>query len=244
MGIQTYTFHNFTLMEALEKTRKLELNYAEAYFSQELGQSFPQNAVLNFDLPEETKEKLQKEFSSQNITWYASGVAFYNKETDWRRFFEFASEMGLKLVTAEPELENLDMVEALAKEFNIEVAIHNHPEPSVYARPEVLKKALEGRSELIGVCADIGHWYRTGADPLQAVKHFRGRLKVVHMKDLNENLKDTIWGTGILPLKEIVQELLIQDFNGLISVEYENFSGPQMDDISKNLNFIKDLIKK
>jgi sugar phosphate isomerase/epimerase len=48
-------------------------------------------------------------------------------------------------------------------------------------------------------------------------------------------------GTGILPLKEIVQELSIQNFEGLISVEYENFNDNQIDDIVKSLNYISGL---
>ncbi len=241
IGIQTYTFHNFTLAETLDKTQKLGLHYAEAYFFQEMGTGFPDSSYLNFDLSKESREALKNKLDEHGITLYACGVAFYDNEADWRRFFEFASDMGLKLVTAEPGLADLDLVEKLAKEFNIEVAIHNHPDPSVYANPDVLAKALEGRSDLIGVCADIGHWNRSGADPLETIKRFKGKLKVIHMKDLSPGLDDAVWGTGILPVKEIVDELKRQKFNGLISVEYENFSGSQMDEITESLDYFKSL---
>ncbi|HPE58214.1 MAG TPA: sugar phosphate isomerase/epimerase [Bacteroidales bacterium] len=240
-GIQTYTFHNFTLTETLEKTEQLGLHYVEAFFFQSLGAGFPDTAYLNFDIPDEYREMLKTKLSEHDITWYASGVAMYDNEGDWNRFFEFASEMGLKLVTVEPALEDLDMVEALAKKYEIEVAIHNHPEPSVYAHPEVLVKALRGRSEWMGVCADIGHWKRVGADPLEAVKQFEGRLKVIHLKDLNEQMEDAAWGTGILPVQEVVEELKRQKFDGLISIEYENFSSSQMDDIQKSLDYLNSL---
>ncbi len=135
------------------------------------------------------------------------------------------------------------MVENLAKEFNIGVAIHNHSNPSVYADPNVLAKALEGRSDLMGVCADIGHWRRAGADPLETIKSFKGLLKVIHIKDLNANLEDGVWGTGIVPVKEIVEELVRQNFDGLISVEYENFGSSTMDDVAKSLMYFNGLIK-
>lgn len=244
LGVQTYTFHNFTMKEAMDKTEQLGLQYAEAYFGQELGQGFPDSLWLDYTLPAEIKKQLLEQFAAHNITLYASGVASYDNEADWRKFFEFASEMGLKLVTVEPALDDLDLVENLAKEFNIGVAIHNHPNPSVYANPDVLAKALEGRSDLMGVCADIGHWKRVGADPLETIKRFKGRLKVIHLKDLNADLEDAQWGTGILQVKEVVQELQNQNFDGLISVEYENYSGSQMDDIAKSLNYFNSLIKK
>jgi sugar phosphate isomerase/epimerase len=243
LGVQTYTFHNFTLKEALDKTQQLGLHYAEAYFGQELGQGFPDSLWLDYNLPAETKKQLQEQFAAHNIKWYASGVASYDNEADWRKFFGFASEMGLKVVTVEPKLEDLDLVEKLAKEFNVEVAIHNHPAPSIYANPDVLAKALEGRSNLMGVCADIGHWKRFGADPLETIKRFKGRLKVVHMKDLTAKLEDAQWGTGILPVKEVVKELKNQNFEGMISVEYENYSGSQMDDIAKSLDYFNNIAK-
>ena len=244
MGIQTYTFNQFTLKEALEKTRDLGLNYAEAYFFQELGDVSPDTAWLNFDLPAHVLENLREEYRKHDIVWYASGVAFYDNEADWNRFFEFASQMDLKVVTAEPQYEDLDLVEELAQKYKIRVAIHNHPEPSLYANPDTLLKVLEGRSEFMGVCADIGHWKRVGADPLETIKRCKGKLMVVHMKDINAQLQDTIWGTGILPLREIVQELYNQDFDGLISVEYENYESTLMYDISESLKYFKSITEE
>lgn len=240
-GIQTYTFHQYTLTEALEKSEELGLRYAEAFFFQSLGAGFPDSAYLNFDLPAEHIELLKRKINDHGINLYAFGVAFYDSEEDWQKFFRFASEMGVKVVTAEPAPDDLDLVERLAGQYKIEVAIHNHPAPSVYANPEVLAKALNGRSDLIGVCADIGHWKRVGADPLETLKKFEGRLKVIHLKDLNEKMEDAAWGTGILPVAEVIRELKRQKFNGLISVEYENFSGNQMDDIRQSIEFLNSI---
>lgn len=237
MGIQTYTFHKFTLMETLDKTKDLGIHYAEAFFSQALGKNFPDTAYLNFDLSEETKAQLKKEFKDRDITLYAFGVASYDTNEEWERFFSFSKDMGVHTVTCEPKLEQLDFVEQLALKYDIEVAIHNHPEPSIYANPDVLVKALEGRNKIMGVCADIGHWKRTGNDPIEALKKFDGRIKVVHMKDLNEAMEDTTWGTGVLQVKEVINELKRQNFNGLISTEYESFGDSQIDDIKKSLEY-------
>lgn len=239
IGIQTYSFHNFSLMETLDKTQQLNLHYAEAFFFQALGAGFVDTAYLNFDIPEDTRQKLKQEFSKRDINLYSFGVAFYDTTEDWEHFFSFAKEMGIHTVTCEPKLEHLDAVEQLALKYNIEVAIHNHPDPSTYANPDVLYKALEGRNPIMGVCADIGHWKRTGNDPVETLKRFNGRIKVVHLKDLNEKLEDATWGTGILPIKEVLKELKSQKFNGLISVEYENFGDSQLDEIIKSLEYYR-----
>ena len=237
IGIQTYTFHNFTLMEALDKSKELGLHYAEAYFFQSLGQNFVDTAYLNYDISEETKQQLKKEFAERDINLHSFGVAFYGTTEEWEAFFKFSKEMGIHTVTCEPELHHLDFVEEMAHKYNIEVAIHNHPDPSVYADPNVLLAALEGRSSMMGVCADIGHWMRSGFDPLETLKTFGGRVKVVHLKDLSAELDDTTWGTGILPVKEVMVELKNQKFDGLISIEYENFSSSQLEDIKNSLEY-------
>jgi len=238
-GIQTYSFHKFTLMETLDKAKDLGLDYAEAFFFQTLGTGFPDTAYLNYDMPEAQVKLLKEAFDKRDIKLYAFGVAYYGSDDEWKRFFAFAKEMGVHTVTCEPSLDQLDLVEKLALEHQIEVAIHNHPDPSVYADPAVLLKALEGRSEIMGVCADIGHWLRTGHDPLETLKKFNGRIKVVHLKDLSRELEDTTWGTGILPVKEVLAELKSQHFTGLVSMEYENFSDSQLDDMIKSLEFYK-----
>lgn len=242
MGIQTYSFHKFTLMEALDKTQQLGLKYAEAYFGQTLGGSFTDTVYLDMTLPDSIRKQLKDEFAKRNITLYSFGVAFYDTPEDWERFFAFAKDMDIHTVTCEPKLEHLDSVEQLALKYNIEVAIHNHPNPSIYADPQVLLKALEGRNSIMGVCADIGHWKRTGNNPVETLKLFEGKIKVVHMKELDDKLEDITWGTGILGVKEVLQELQRQNFDGLMSVEYENYGDNQLDDIVKSLKYLSDVI--
>jgi len=230
-------------METLDKTKQLGLSHAEAFFFQELGSPFPKDSYLNYDMNENDCTLLRQEFKKRGIELTALGVAFYGTNEEWDNFFAFAHKMGIALITAEPELHQLDHVESLAKKYNIHVAIHNHPAPSVYAYSNTLVKALEGRSPLIGVCADIGHWRRVGEDPLANLKKFEGRLKVVHLKDLSDQLEDATWGTGILPVKAVVKELKRQQFRGFIFVEYENFKADQVQDIEDSLKFLETCIE-
>jgi sugar phosphate isomerase/epimerase len=119
----------------------------------------------------------------------------------------------------------MDVVEKLAKEYNIKVAIHNHPGPNnFYWQPETVLAAVKGRSPLLGACADVGHWVRSGLDPVECLKKLEGRVITLHFKDLNEpGLKahDVPWGTGISNAKGMLAELKRQNFQGAICVEYE-----------------------
>ena len=237
VGIQTWTFHNLTLMETLDKTQQLGMGYAEAFFFQELGAPFPKETYLNYDLSDDDCALLRHEFKKRGIKPIAFGVASYGTNEEWDKFFAFAHKIGAHIVTVEPELNQLDYIESLAKKYDMEVAIHNHPSPCIYASAEVVEKVLKGRSPLMGVCADIGHWKRVGEDPLKNLQKLSGRIKVAHLKDLTDKMEDATWGTGILPVKAFVNELKRQHFNGLISIEYDDFKS-DIQEIRNSLEFL------
>ena len=216
VGIQTWTFHNLTLMETLDKTQQLGMGYAEAFFFQELGAPFPKETYLNYDLSDDDCALLRHEFKKRGIKPIAFGVASYGTNEEWDKFFAFAHKIGA----------------------HMEVAIHNHPSPCIYASAEVVEKALKGRSSLMGVCADIGHWKRVGEDPLKNLQKLSGRIKVAHLKDLTDKMEDATWGTGILPVKAFVNELKRQHFNGLISIEYDDFKS-DIQEIRNSLEFLR-----
>ncbi|MGN6552244.1 MAG: sugar phosphate isomerase/epimerase family protein [Verrucomicrobiota bacterium] len=119
----------------------------------------------------------------------------------------------------------MDVVEKLAIEYNIKVAIHNHPGPkNFYWNPDTVAAAVKGRSPLLGACADVGHWVRSGLDPVACLKKLEGRVITLLFKDLNvpgPKAHDVPWGTGISNAKGMLAELQRQKFKGAICIEYE-----------------------
>ena len=85
--------------------------------------------------------------------------------------------------------------------------------------------ALKGHPNF-GVCADLGHWPKSGIDPLDAVKKLSGHIIGVHFKDIaaydNPTLKDVVVGTGVVKFPEIFAELKRQNFNGYIYIERDS----------------------
>jgi sugar phosphate isomerase/epimerase len=145
-------------------------------------------------------------------------------EAKSRKVFEFAKKWGIGVLVAEPEPDALDTVEKLCKEYNIKVAIHDHPKPSHYWNPDTVLAAIKGRTPLLGACADVGHWMRSGLDPLECLKKLQGHIICLHFKDLNEmgpKAHDVPWGTGIGKSRELMAELKRQHFHGAFCVEYE-----------------------
>ena len=245
LGAQSYTFYRSTFVETLDKMQKLGLKNVEVYFGQNLGDGF--SGTMDYKIDKITRRKLVKLAKSKGIKIIACGVVICKNNTEWDQLFEFAKSMGIKIITSEPALDQLDYVEKLADKYNIDVAIHNHPKPSTYWNVDDLLNALKGRSQHLGSCADLGHWNRMGIDPLEAIKKCEGRLKSFHFKDVAEagaDAHDTILGSGVCKVDAILKELKRQNFKGLFSIEYESQKENPESDVKQCISYFNTSVDK
>tara|TARA_R110002050_G_scaffold223682_3_gene359585 strand:+ start:9524 stop:10378 length:855 start_codon:yes stop_codon:yes gene_type:complete len=239
LGVQSYTFHRFTFQEAVDKAQELGLKYMEVYYGQPLGKDI--EGTMDFKMDKATQKQVLKYAKSKDVKIKASGVVICKDEAEWEQLFQFADAMGIEIITCEPEYKHLKFVDQLANKYKIDVAIHNHPKPSNYWSPDLFMKAVDGLSDRIGACADVGHWKRMGIDPVEGLKQYGNRLKSLHFKDIKEKVDgeaeqhDVIWGTGILPVKDMLEVLKEQGFEGLFSIEYEYNWDNSVPDIKKNI---------
>jgi sugar phosphate isomerase/epimerase len=252
MGMQTYTFRKDTLVDAMGKVKQLELKKIEAYSAQKIGGEY---SDVNFDhkasegaleFVRDTAEKEQVDIEA----YYFHALGKDEEET--RRVFEFARAMDIDVLVGEPAADRLALVDDLAGEFKIKVAIHNHAknpkDPDYkYWDPKEVMKLIERRSQWIGVCPDTGHWARSGLDPIEALRTYEGRIHDVHLKDAREAKKqseDAIWGQGVGNLEGVLAELMRQGYDGLAVIEYENRPEDNMADVRACLTFYDETIAK
>jgi len=75
------------------------------------------------------------------------------------------------------------MIDKLAGEYDIKVAIHDHPKPSRYWDPEFTYDLIKDLKH-IGFCADVGHWKRSGLEPVAVLEKYGEKVFSLHFKDL------------------------------------------------------------
>lgn len=225
-AIQSYTFHEFSLMEALDKCQELGVKYIEVYPGHRLGGKWGDQQFWP-SLDDTTQQEILQIAKEKDVRIVATGVFTSDNPADWEQLFSFAKQMQMEYVTCEPPMEMWDKVEALSNEYDIKVAVHNHPKPSTYWHPDSLLKAVSNRSEKLGSCADVGHWNRVGLNQLECLKQLNGRIISYHFKDIiakpedGSEQHDTIWGTGILDVKAMIDIMREQKFDGYLAIEYE-----------------------
>jgi sugar phosphate isomerase/epimerase len=250
LAIQSYTFHKFSLKESIAKAAQTGIKNVEAFYNQPLGEGL-EGTLLTMD--EATQKQLLAYAKSQNVKIIATGVVSNKKRDDWKKIFKLASSMGIEIITCEPKYEDLQYVDELANKYKIDVAIHNHPKPSDYWNPDLFLENVKGLSERIGGCADIGHWERMGVDPVEGLKKYGNRLKVVHLKDIEAKQEgkdyqdDVVLGKGIIEIDTIFEKLKNQNFKGLFAIEFESDQQTLMADVKEYAQFfnnsVSDLFK-
>ena len=244
LGAQAYTFNHFTFFEAVDKTKESGMSYIEAFPGQTIGDGI--EGKMDFHMPSEKRKQILKKLKEKGVKLAAFGVVGADSEKEWRGLFEFAKAMSIETITSDPNPEDLKFISGLCDEYGINLAIHNHPEPSRYWDPEIVLNAIKGLSKRVGACADVGHWVRSGLDPVESLKKLEGHIISLHFKDINEKNKDAHdvpWGTGISNVKGMLKELKQQDFKGLFSVEYEYNWDNNVPEIIKSVKYFREQVK-
>jgi sugar phosphate isomerase/epimerase len=226
IAVQCWTFHKFSFFESLEKIHDLGVMYVEAYPGQPLGSEFP-DAQFGHTMTKEQVDQVKRRLKEYGMRLIAYGVVgFINDEESMRRVFDFAKIMGIPTIVTEPAYDDYKLINAMVQEYGIQVAIHNHPEPNKYARPETVMEHVRGLDPRIGGCCDTGHWMRSGVNPVEALRLLRGRIIHLHLKDLDKfgtkNSVDVPFGSGKANVHDILAELTLQDYRGYITIEHEN----------------------
>src|SRR5690606_2197179 len=86
---------------------------------------------------------------------------------EWENQFKKGKELGLSFLVGEPEPELWDAINEMAGKHEMKLAIHEHARGrSIFWHPDSVLAAIEGH-ENFGACGDLGHWVRSGLDPVE-----------------------------------------------------------------------------
>jgi sugar phosphate isomerase/epimerase len=240
-----YTFRDRTFYEAIDVIAGLGIVNVEPAFFLPLSKEQP-DLKTSESLSAEQRREMKKRLDDRGLkmaSYYAPLEADANA---FRKIFDFAKEMGVETLVAEPPTEVVEKLDGLCQEYKINLAIHNHAEAagSRYWKPENVLKVSEGRSKAIGGCPDTGHYVRTGLDPSECLKKLQGRIISVHLKDVAEkgkvDARDVPLGQGKANYTQVLQTLQALKFKGLATIEYEHLSPQLVEDVAQCVKFVED----
>jgi sugar phosphate isomerase/epimerase len=220
VGIQTWTLRNMNFDEVVNFAVKHKVKYLQMI-----------DKHMNPRAAEEETKSKKAILDKNGLVCYSFGVnRTSGKKEENRKLFEFARLMGIKIIIVEPgDMGQWDNLEELVKEYDIELAIHNHGLGTPYGDPEKVKKVLNSRDSRIGVCLDVGHVTGAGFDAAKVFREYGARVYDIHLKDKKVEdadgkkvIKDVMIGTGHANYHGLFEELRKAKWNGVLAIETDN----------------------
>ncbi|MFO1498308.1 MAG: sugar phosphate isomerase/epimerase [Verrucomicrobiota bacterium] len=171
--------------------------------------------------------------------------------------FAYAQRVGVKLVvgvpfkliekkrTASPEL--LKVIQQNVQEFDIHYAIHNHgPDmPELFPNAESVMELIRDLDKRIGLCLDIGHQFRDGKDPIQAMQAFGDRVYDIHLKNVSapdKGGRSVELPRGRIDIPGFVRALRRARYAGVCSLEYEKDMDRPLAGIAESIGYFRGVL--
>src|SRR4051794_20185913 len=238
LGIATYSLRSFDRPTAIEMLKKLQVKYISI-----------KDVHLKIGAPAEETRKGRAEFDAAGFVVTSGGnvdMTKGNTVEELRPQFEYAKNAGLPMMVCAPTKENIKSVEALVKEYNIRIAIHNHgPEDKHFPTPQSVLETVRGLDKRCGLCMDIGHSARTGADIVKSAAEAGDRLFDMHVKDLADPMKKESQvdiGDGKLPFPALFKQLKKMGYQGCVNMEYEINAKDPMVGMQRSLSYMRGVL--
>jgi sugar phosphate isomerase/epimerase len=248
VGFSAYSFRRVTLFEALDRMEATGLHHTELFTWQKLSPKHG-NAQAGPGLSNALQGDLKKKASDCGVRLIGCYANAGRNAEGWKAVFAFAADMGFEVVVGEPSEAMLDVIEPLTEEYKVDLALHNHPQPSHYWNPDVGVAALKGRSKRMGFCCDTGHWCRSNLEPVAMLRKVGPRVKTFHLKDLDAfgvgGARDVIWGQGKGRIAEILTEVKKQGIpHPYFGIEWERTDRNELSDHAASATFFEQVASR
>lgn len=246
-GVALWTFHTVDFPSSLDKVDSAGLKYIEPNTFHKAGPELKDSLIMM--LSPSGVDKLKSMIEKKGLKAESLYIVGGNDIASWVKQFDIAKRLGVEFVTTEPPLDMWNSLDSLAGTYGIKIAIHEHWKGfSHYWNPDTTLMALKGHPNF-GVCADLGHWPKSGINPLDAVKKLSGHIIAIHLKDIaaynNTALVDVPVGTGVVDFPAIFAELKKQNFNGHIYIERDAEDKPSnLPSVIQEVKYYNDQIGK
>jgi sugar phosphate isomerase/epimerase len=236
LGIASYTFRSFDSAHLVDYMHQLKTPYLN---------------LKDMHLPMTPLDQVAAQaavYRAAGFILTAAGNITFDKDTDEdiRPKFEYLKAAGIPIAVCAPTHENLPRLEKFVKEYNIKLAIHNHgPEDHNFPSPFDVLAAVKNLDPRIGLCIDLGHALRAGADVVAAIYAAGPRLYDLHIKDLaNVTSKESqvAVGEGVMPVRAIFQALIDTKYPGQVDLEYEIHADDPMPGVVESFAYMRGVL--
>jgi len=237
LAVATYSLRKFSRSAAIDIVRGLGIKYVNV-------KSFHMPYYLSAD----DLKAARAEFARAGLEIVAGGNISLKSDdpSELEQYFKYAVAAGMPVMVCAPKHSNLGHIEKLAIKYDRKMAIHNHgPEDKFFPAPSDVMKHVKDMDPRMGLCVDIGHAVRTGADILEEIDGAWDRVYDFHVKDLTDFTKKESRvdvGDGKMPIADIFKMLKKRKYEGVVGLEYEVVADHPQLGMAKSFSYMRGVL--
>jgi sugar phosphate isomerase/epimerase len=237
LAVATYSLRKFSRSAAIDICRQLGVKYVNV-------KAFHMPYYLSAD----DLKAARKEFEKAGLEIVAGGNISLRSDdsSELEHYFKYAVAAGMPVMVCAPTHSNLGAIEKLAIKYDRKMAIHNHgPEDKFYPAPSDVVKRVKDMDPRMGLCVDVGHTVRTGADILEEIDGAWDRIYDFHVKDLTDFTKKDSRvdvGDGKMPVAAIFKMLKERKYQGVVGLEYEVVADHPQLGMAKSFSYMRGVL--
>jgi inosose dehydratase len=232
LGMAGYTFREFSIDQTIAIMKRVGVTNL---------------SLKDFHMPmNSTQEQITaviEKFRNAGINVYTVGVIYMKTPAAVDQAFEYTRMAGVNLIVGAPDYELLPYVEKKVKTYDFRLAIHNHgPDNPLYPNATDIWNHVRDLDPRIGICLDIGHSTRDGADPAVDMIKYGKRIFDMHIKDVDKATKEgeTVeMGRGIIDIPGMIAAIRKTGYSGRCSLEFEKDMKDPLAGIAESIGYWK-----
>jgi sugar phosphate isomerase/epimerase len=224
VGIQSYSYHALDVDRMIADMTAIRISSVELWD----GHLEPMTTT------EAGFGAMRRKLNDAGITVSAYCVNFPTATTDERldRAFRGAGLLGTSVMTTSTEQPVIPRIDERCRKHKVRMGLHNHwlgdawfkGDRSInFESPADWARALEGRSEYLGINLDVGHFSASGYDPVAYFREHHDRIFSLHIKNRDKDAAHTFrkFGEPATPIAEVLRLARDLRFRYAANIEWE-----------------------
>jgi sugar phosphate isomerase/epimerase len=245
VGVQSYTFRAFDIDRMIAAMTSIGLSSVELWD----GHLDPMKTT------EAGFRAVRRKLNDAGITVSAYCPNFPSNVTDEHldRAFRGAGLLGTSVMTSSTEQPVIPRLDERCRKHKVRLALHNHwlgdewfkGDKSInFEGPADWTRALEGRSEYLGINLDVGHFSASGYDPVAYFREHHARIFSLHVKDRDKDAAHTYrrFGEGATPIAEVLRLARELRFRYAANIEYEMDEKDPTEGVRHSFEYVKRIL--
>jgi sugar phosphate isomerase/epimerase len=245
IGVQSYSFRDRPLEEAIAAMQKLGLRSCELWQAHVEPRRITREEMRKWreTVPLDTFHKVRDQFAKASIALNAYNISIKDdfSDAEIERAFEMTSALGAPLITSSSNTAVVAKIAPVAERRKMQVGMHNHSriDPNEFATTQNFVEAM-AKSRYIATNLDIGHFTATNEDAVAFLKQHHARIVTVHIKDRKRDQGPNVeLGAGDTPIAPVLRMIRDNGWPIPINLEYEYKGADTVDEVRKMLDYCR-----